>query len=101
MWQGCAVARAATVVLRASRRMSATTRYQLWWVTLAIVLLLPVASFLLPALGAQRPVSSLPQEPWLPRSGGRSALGGDSRVLPPDQPPLKLRRSAEALAKAE
>jgi L-rhamnose mutarotase len=26
---------------------------------------------------------------------------GDSSVLPPDQPPLKLRRSAEALAKAE
>jgi hypothetical protein len=30
-----------------------------------------------------------------------AAAKPDSRRLPPDQPPLKLRRSAEALAKAE
>ncbi len=34
VWQGSAVALAATAILRASRRMSATSRYHLWWVTL-------------------------------------------------------------------
>ena len=46
MWQGGAVAVAATIVLRASRRMSATTRYNLWWITLAVVLALPILSSL-------------------------------------------------------
>ncbi len=46
MWQGGAVAVAATLILRASRRMSATTRYQLWWITLAVVLALPALSWL-------------------------------------------------------
>ncbi len=46
MWQGGAVAVAATIILRASRRMSATTRYNLWWITLAVVLALPILSWL-------------------------------------------------------
>ena len=46
MWQGGAVAVAATIILRASRRMSATTRYNLWWITLAVVLALPIVSWL-------------------------------------------------------
>jgi beta-lactamase regulating signal transducer with metallopeptidase domain len=49
LWQGCAVALVTTGLLRASRRMSATTRYHLWWVTLAVVLLLPALSFPVPA----------------------------------------------------
>ena len=68
LWQGCAVALAATVMLRASRRLSATTRYHLWWVTLVTVLLLPVVSFQLPAsrfqlpaLSFQLPASASPQ----------------------------------------
>ena len=61
-WQGCAVALAATAILRASRRMSATTRYHLWWVTLLVVLMLPLFSFPLPA-------SSFPQDPVRVQSG--------------------------------
>ena len=57
-WQGCAVALASTAILRASRHMSATTRYHLWWVTLAAVLVLPVVSFQLPAASSGLPASS-------------------------------------------
>lgn len=45
-WQGAIVAIAATIILKASRRMSATTRYSLWWVTLAVVLALPGLAWL-------------------------------------------------------
>jgi beta-lactamase regulating signal transducer with metallopeptidase domain len=48
LWQGSAIALAATAILRPSRRISATTRYQLWWITLFIVLALPAISFLSP-----------------------------------------------------
>ncbi len=47
LWQGSAIALAATAILRPSRRISATTRYQLWWIALFIVLALPILSFLL------------------------------------------------------
>ena len=52
LWQGVAVALAAAVLLRITRRrVSATTRHHILWVALAVVLLLP----LLPLLeGAQR-----------------------------------------------
>jgi beta-lactamase regulating signal transducer with metallopeptidase domain len=56
------VALAATAILRASRRMSATTRYHLWWVALLVVLLLPLFSFPLPT-------SSFPQDPVRAQSG--------------------------------
>ena len=91
MWQGCAVALATTVLLRASRRMSATTRYHLWWVTLAVVLVLPAASLQLPA-SSQHPAPSFPQEAFVVESAatpGRSALAGSwkpaagSVVIPP------------------
>ena len=45
LWQGSAIALAATAILRPSRRISATTRYQLWWIALFIVLALPILSF--------------------------------------------------------
>src|ERR1700752_1346999 len=41
LWQGGGGAGAAALILRASRQMSATTRYRLWWVGLPVVLLLP------------------------------------------------------------
>jgi beta-lactamase regulating signal transducer with metallopeptidase domain len=63
LWQGSAVALAATAILRASRRMSATTRYHLWWVTLAVVLALPLFSLQLPA-------TSFPQDALGPQSAG-------------------------------
>jgi beta-lactamase regulating signal transducer with metallopeptidase domain len=54
LWQGSAIALAATAILRPSRRISATTRYQLWWITLFIVLALPILSFQLPAPSFQQ-----------------------------------------------
>ncbi len=59
MWQGCAIALAAAAVLRASRRMSATTRYHIWWIAMAIVLVLPASSLQLPAVGFEPPASSV------------------------------------------
>jgi len=43
LWQGSAVALVATAILRGAPRVSATARYRLWWIALAIVLLLPFA----------------------------------------------------------
>jgi beta-lactamase regulating signal transducer with metallopeptidase domain len=92
MWQGCAVALAATVVLRSSGRMSATTRYHLWWITLAVVLLLPAASFQLPALSSQLPAPSFPHIASSAQSGdpseqvvagSRKREAGSVVVLPP------------------
>ena len=54
LWQGSAIALAATAILRPSRRISATTRYQLWWIALFIVLALPILSFQLPASSFQQ-----------------------------------------------
>lgn len=54
LWQGTAVALAATAILRGSPRISATTRYHLWWVTLIVVLALPAFSLQLPAASSQR-----------------------------------------------
>jgi beta-lactamase regulating signal transducer with metallopeptidase domain len=77
-WQGCAVALAATGILRASRRMSATTRYHLWWVTLSVVLALPALSFQLPASSSQPPAPSFRQEALNAQSGDSApkALAG-------------------------
>jgi beta-lactamase regulating signal transducer with metallopeptidase domain len=44
-WQGGAVAAAATLLLRTSKQMSATTRYRLWWIALVAVLALPGISW--------------------------------------------------------
>ena len=54
LWQGSAIALAATAILRPSRRISATTRYQIWWIALFIVLALPILSFQLPASSFQQ-----------------------------------------------
>ena len=43
LWQGTALAIAATIALHSSKRVSATVRYRLWWLTMLIVLLLPAA----------------------------------------------------------
>ena len=43
LWQGTALAIAATMLIHASKRISATTRYRLWWGTLVMVLCLPAA----------------------------------------------------------
>jgi hypothetical protein len=53
VWQGSVVALVATAILGPFRRISATTRYQLWWITLFIVLALPALSFLPPTSNFQ------------------------------------------------
>ena len=60
LWQGSAIALAATAILRPSRRISATTRYQLWWIALFIVLALPILSFQLPAASFQQEPATSP-----------------------------------------
>ena len=72
LWQGCAVALAATAILRGSRRLSATTRYHLWWVTLAVVLVLPAVSFQLPAASLQPASSSQPPVPSLTQDASKA-----------------------------
>jgi beta-lactamase regulating signal transducer with metallopeptidase domain len=58
LWQGIAVAVAAGVLLRiARRRVSATTRHQVWWAALAVVLLLPALPMVL-AMRASVPVAT-------------------------------------------
>lgn len=47
--QGCAVTAVVWIALTLCNRLSATTRYQVWWATLVLVLALPLASALLPA----------------------------------------------------
>ena len=46
LWQGSALALAATALLRVSRRLSATSRYYLWWVALCSVLVMPLLPWL-------------------------------------------------------
>ena len=75
LWQGSAIALAATAILRPSRRISATTRYQLWWIALFIVLAL--ASTQLPA--RQLPASS--QSPQ-PRMRATCAAGVEAGRVP-------------------
>ena len=58
LWQGSVVALAATAIIQAPRSLSATTRYHLWWLTLLLVLALPV----LPDLQVPRAAASLPVE---------------------------------------
>jgi beta-lactamase regulating signal transducer with metallopeptidase domain len=83
MWQGCAVALTATAVLRASRRMSATTRYHLWWVTLAVVLVLPASSLQLPASSFRQEAFSAQSGDFAPRVlAGSWKPGAGSVVLP-------------------
>ena len=77
LWQGSIVAALATGLIRWSR-FSATTRYRLWWMTLVVVLVLPLVSFFgagadsgipsrFPVEGADAPsryVVSLPATSW-------------------------------------
>jgi beta-lactamase regulating signal transducer with metallopeptidase domain len=48
IWQACAVTGTATIMMRVLPRTSATLRYRVWWVTLAIVLALPWIPVLMP-----------------------------------------------------
>jgi beta-lactamase regulating signal transducer with metallopeptidase domain len=63
LWQGSALAAGVTVLLRVLQpRVSATTRYRIWWIALASILALPA----LPALAALRPAASPSAGGFLP-----------------------------------
>jgi beta-lactamase regulating signal transducer with metallopeptidase domain len=67
LWQGSVVALAATAIIQSSRTLSATTRYHLWWLTLLLVLALPILPDLqVPRAAASLPVdaTSAPQPAW-------------------------------------
>jgi beta-lactamase regulating signal transducer with metallopeptidase domain len=76
LWQGSVVVLVAAAVLR-TRRISATTRYRAWWVVLAIVLIVPVASLVTPAPLDRAMPSSLivatPSTPYAIVLPGRAA----------------------------
>ena len=81
LWQGSAIALAATAILRPSRRISATTRYQLWWIALFIVLALPILSSQLPAPSVQlEPATSHARE-FAAGAGAGSVPGSTSWKL--------------------
>ena len=79
LWQGSAVALAATAILRPSRRMSATTRYHLWWVTLSVVLVMPLVPWL---LSAQDPGVVLEDRAVAGEPAAHAAPAATSVVLP-------------------
>ncbi|HEY7441160.1 MAG TPA: M56 family metallopeptidase [Vicinamibacterales bacterium] len=74
LWQGCAVTVAVGIAVTLCKRLSATTRYQVWWATLVLVLALPafrtLGAALLPApeqtlgVGSPSPVLILPLPRW-------------------------------------
>jgi len=86
LWQGSAVALAATALLRASRRMSATTRYHLWWVALVVVLVLPASSLQLPAPSFRQDALSAQSGDFAPKVSARSWKPGAGSVVLPALP---------------
>jgi len=75
LWQAVAVAAAAWMAMRFTHGMNAATRHTLWWAVLAMVVVLPVAPVVAPAVlsPASSPVEQLrdqnqarPEEPAAP-----------------------------------
>ncbi len=50
LWQGCVLTASASITLTFCHRLSATTRYLLWWATLVVVLTLPALPLLVAAV---------------------------------------------------
>jgi beta-lactamase regulating signal transducer with metallopeptidase domain len=76
LWQGCAVTVAAAVALHVMPRTTATARYRLWWVTLALVLAIPFASSFpwFPPVAAGRVPPAVPPAPMLGGEGQSIAI---------------------------
>jgi beta-lactamase regulating signal transducer with metallopeptidase domain len=81
VWQGSVVALVATAILGPFRRISATTRYQLWWITLFIVLALPALSFLPPASSFQPLPADSSSSELAAKAGAGSVPGSPSWKL--------------------
>jgi hypothetical protein len=52
LWQGSALTLAAALAIRSAPRLSATTRYVVWWTTMVLVLVLPLLPWLMSLSGA-------------------------------------------------
>ena len=102
LWQGSAIALAATAILRPSRRISATTRYQLWWIALFIVLALPILSFQLPAPSFQQEPATSHAREFAAGAGAGSVPGSASWKLEAGSwklPPLDRRAAGIPVAR--
>ena len=60
IWQGSAVALTVAIALRVMPALSAATRYALWWIAMAAVLILPLVGYLLDAGAPTAAVGALP-----------------------------------------
>ena len=58
LWQGCVLTASASITLKFCRRLSATTRYQVWWAAMVAVLALPALPLLVAAMPAPDQSSS-------------------------------------------
>jgi beta-lactamase regulating signal transducer with metallopeptidase domain len=58
LWQGVVLTFVADVAMRSTHRLSASTRYLVWWIAMALVLLLPVFAWIAAVSGVQPPVPS-------------------------------------------
>ena len=105
LWQGVVLVVLADVAMRSAPRVSASTRYILWWVAMILVLLLPAMPTLVAVSGAPhvRAAAAPPLSP-LPHAGcsGLAApgcfrlLGGlDCRV---SRPAVRVHREPRARA---
>ena len=74
LWQGLALTAGVAVVLRLARPLGAATRYAIWWVTLAAVVLLPFAG----ALARQGGAVAVSPAPY-----GPAAVAGPTEAILP------------------
>lgn len=58
LWQGCVLTTSVSITLKFCHRLSATTRYQVWWAALVAVLTLPALPLLVAAMPAPEQSSS-------------------------------------------
>ena len=88
LWQGGALTAVAAVSMRTAPRLSATTRYLVWWTTLILVVLLPALPWLVAVAGAPAPPANavgaiapvpLPELPAWPRSRRWCGRAGSRR----------------------
>ena len=75
LWQGLALTAIAAVALSCLRRLNAATRHRVWWVTLWLVLLLPL-------LGASAGSVPPPERSDRPRSRSRETSRQAQRAVP-------------------
>src|ERR1051326_3745933 len=75
MWQAALVAAAVWLALRRARQVNAATRFAIWWAVLAVVLVLPMAPWLLSSVRESlRPVTIASAKPLYPPPPGQVSV---------------------------